>query len=55
MMAAFSGFCESREPPPSGDARGVAPAHCHGHQNGQQSGLILHLRFVCRRPGGRWG
>jgi hypothetical protein len=26
-MAAFSGFYESHEPPPSGDARGISDAH----------------------------
>jgi hypothetical protein len=36
-MVAFSGFYESYKPPPSSDARGVAPPHCDGHQNGQQS------------------
>jgi len=34
---------------------GVLPAHRHGHQNGQQSGHILHIHFVCCRPGGRRG
>ena len=45
-MVAFSGFYESHEPPPSGDARGIAPPHRDGHQNGQQSGymfIILEL------------
>ncbi len=54
-MAAFSGFYESHEPPPSGDARGIVPPHHDGHQNGQQSGYILHLCFVCCCPGGRRG
>ncbi len=54
-MAAFSGFYESHEPPPSGNARGVVPAHRNGHRNGQQSGHILHLHFVCCRSGGRQG
>jgi len=54
-MAAFSGFYESDTPPPSGDVRRIVPPHCDGHQNGQQSGYILHLRFVCCRPGGHWG
>jgi len=54
-MVAFSGFYESHEPPPSGDVRGIAPAHCHGHCNGQQNGFILHRRTVCCRPGGRRG
>jgi len=54
-MVAFSGFCESHEPPPSGDVHGIVPPHRHGHQNGQQSGYMLHRRFVCCHPGGRWG
>ena len=29
--------------------------HRDGHQNGQHSGHILHIRFVCCRPGGRRG
>ena len=33
----------------------IVPAHRHGHRNGQQSGHILHLRFVCYRPGGCQG
>ncbi len=37
-MVAFSGFYESHEPPPSGDARGIVLPHRHGHQNGQQRG-----------------
>ena len=54
-MVALSGFYECHEPPPSGDVSGIVPAHRNGHLNGQQSGHILHLRFVCDRPGGRWG
>jgi len=54
-MAAFSGFYESHEPPPSGDARGIIPPHYDGHQNGHQSEYILHRCFVCCRPGGRRG
>ena len=54
-MAAFSGFYESHKPPPSGDVRGIVPPHRHGHRNGQQSGYMLHRRFVCCRPGGRRG
>ena len=54
-MAAFSGFYESHEPPPSGDARGIVPAHRDGHRNGQKSGYILHNRCVDCRPGGRRG
>jgi len=30
-MVAFSGFCESHEPPPSGDVGGIVPPHRHGH------------------------
>jgi len=55
LMATFSGFYESHEPPPSGDALGIAPPHCDGHQNGQQSGYILHRHFVVCRPGSRRG
>jgi hypothetical protein len=40
-MVAFSGFYESHEPPPSGDARGIAPPHRDGHRNGQQSGYMF--------------
>ena len=54
-MAAFSGFYESHEPPPSGDARGIVPAHRDSHRNGQNSGYILHNRCVDCRPGGRRG
>ncbi len=54
-IAAFSGFYENHGPPPLGDARGIVTVHCHGHQNGQQSGHILHLRFVCCCPGGNRG
>jgi hypothetical protein len=53
-MVAFSGFFERHEPPPSGDARGILPAHCNGHQNGQQNSCVLHRRFVDCRPGGHW-
>ena len=44
-MTAFSDFYESHEPPPSGGACSIVPAHCDGRQNGQQSGHIFHLRF----------
>ena len=54
-MVAFSGFHESHEPPPPGDACGIVSAHHDGHQNGQQSEHILHLHFVCCPPGGRRG
>jgi hypothetical protein len=40
-MVAFSGFYESQEPPPSGDARGIALPQRDGHQNGQQSGYMF--------------
>jgi len=42
-MVAFSGFYESHEPPPSGDARGIVPPHCDGYQNGQQSGYMCSI------------
>jgi len=42
-MAAFSGFYESPGPPPSGDARGIAPSHHHGFQNGQRRRYIRSL------------
>jgi hypothetical protein len=51
-MAVFSGLCESPEPPPSVDARGIVPPHRNHHQNGHQSGYILHYRCVDCRPGG---
>ena len=54
-MVVFSGFYESHGPPPLGDAHGIVPSHRYGHQNGQQSGHILHLCFVCCHPGGRRG
>jgi len=43
-MMAFSGFYESHQPHPSGHARGTAPPHRDGHQNGQQSGYMFHFR-----------
>ncbi len=45
-MVAFSGFYESHEPPPSGDARGIAPLHRDGHQNDQQRGGGILLIVV---------
>jgi hypothetical protein len=54
-MAVFSGLYESPGPPLSGDARGIVPPHCNHHQNGHQSGYILHYRCVDCRPGGRRG
>ena len=43
-MVAFSGFNESHEPPPLGDALGIVPPHRNGHRNGQQSEYMLHHR-----------
>ena len=37
-MVAFSGFYESHEPPPLGDASGIVSPHRHGHWNDQQRG-----------------
>ena len=54
-MVVFSGFYESHEPHPSGDARGILPPHCDHHRNGHQSGYILHYRCVDCRPGDRRG
>ena len=54
-MVAFSGFYESHEPPPLGDVCGIVPPHHDGHQNGQQSGYILHNRCVDCRLGGHRG
>jgi len=54
-MVTFSGFYESHEPPPSGNACGIVPVHRDGHRNDQQSGFILHRRTICCRPGGRRG
>ena len=51
-VVAFSGFCESHEPPPLGDALSTVPTHHDGHRNGQQSGHILHQCFVDGHPGG---
>jgi hypothetical protein len=51
-MVAFSGFYESHEPPPSGDARGIVQLHRDGHRKGQQKGYILHRRCVDCRHGG---
>jgi len=52
LMAVFIGFNESHKPPPSGDAWGIVPPHCHGHRNGHQSGYMLHHCFVDCCPGG---
>jgi hypothetical protein len=45
-MVMFSGFYESHEPPPSGDACGIVPPHCDGHKNGQKSGYICSIIVV---------
>jgi len=52
MSHPYCGFYESHKPPPLGDARSIVPLHCNDHQNGQQSGYMLHRRFVCCRLGG---
>ncbi len=39
-MAAFSGFYESHEPPPSGDAYSIVPAHRDGHQIASKVGTF---------------
>jgi hypothetical protein len=54
-MAVFSVLYESPGPPPSGDARGIVPPHRDDHQNGHQSGYILHYRCVYCLPRGRRG
>jgi hypothetical protein len=54
-MVAFSGFYESHEPPPPGNAHSIVLVHRHGHQNGQQCGCMLHRCFVYCRPGGCLG
>ena len=54
-IVVFSGIYENHEPPSSRDARGIVSAHRHDHQNGQQSGYILHRCFVSCCPGGRRG
>ncbi len=54
-MAPFSGFYESHDPPPSGDARSIVYPHCDDHQSRQQRGYILHHCFVVCCHGGRWG
>jgi len=50
-MAAFSSFYESHETSPLGHALIIVLPHHGGHQNGQQSGCVLHCRFVCCCPG----
>ena len=54
-MVSFSGFYESHEPPLLSNAHGIVLPHCDGHQNGQQSGYMLHYRCVDYRPDGRRG
>ena len=55
LMATFSGFYESHEPPPSGNVHGLVLPQCDGHRNGQQSWYILCHRFVDCCPGGSQG
>jgi hypothetical protein len=55
LMAAFSGFYESHEPPLLGDVHSMVLLHCHDHQNDQQSRHVMHCCFVCCHPGGRRG
>ena len=54
-MVAFSGFYESHEPPPLGDARSIVLPHRHGHRNGQQRGGHVAHRCVDCVPGGGRG
>ena len=54
-MVRFSGFYESHKPPPLGNACSIVPLHRQDNCNGQQSGHMLHRRFVCCRPGGHRG
>ncbi len=54
-MVVFSCFYESPGPPLLGDVRGIVPPHCDDHQNGHQSGYIIHCCFVCCRPGSHQG
>jgi len=35
--------------------RAIVPPHCDDHQNGHQSGYMIHRCFVCCRPGGPQG
>jgi hypothetical protein len=56
-MAAFSGFYKSSRPPPSVNARGIAPSHCRGYRNGQRRRYIRSLspplsfdQNVAKRP-----
>ncbi len=42
LMAAFSGFYESHEPPLLGNVGSMVLLHRHGHQNDQQSRHIMH-------------
>ncbi len=51
-MAATSSFhySYSPEPPLSGDACGIIPAHCHDHQNGQQTGCVFPSLLFCLWP-----
>jgi hypothetical protein len=47
LMVAFSGFRESHKPLSLGNVCGIVPPHRDDdHQNGHQSGYILHRRLV---------
>ncbi len=50
-MVAFSGFYESHEPLPWDNVHSIVPPHRDGHQNGQQSGYMLHHHCVDCCPG----
>ncbi len=56
-MVAFSGFYESHEPPPLGDARSIVLPHRNGHQNGQQVGtccIIIELIVALAAAWVKW-
>ncbi len=51
LVASTSGFhCSPAGPPLSGNARGIVPAHHHGHQNGQQVWCFLCCFFLACGP-----
>jgi hypothetical protein len=43
------------DPPLSGNAQGIALAHRHGHQIGQQISTMFCHRFFACDSGGCWG
>ncbi len=53
-MAAFSGFYESHEPPPSGDARSIVPLHRDGHRKASKEGkfCIIVVSIVAMEAAG---